>query len=474
MPKCPVHLLKKSKIIWLANHLCKHGHSYLEHYSCYLSEKPEENRVGFLDIETSNLDADFGIMLAYCVKIEGENKILGRHLTEEETLNKKQPDKQLVKELIHDMSQFNLLYTYYGCVTPNHKTLNDKLEWVEIGSLKQGDRLIAFSENRLDQNGRKWEMSTVEYAIPMDKECVEVHFSNGQIITCTTDHPFLAGYPEYRWIQAKDMNQFTRGEKSNTKIRKLITTWETDNSTSAAYLAGFYDGEGSIRKNNYLEVCCSQKQGITLDYVTKLLGDKQYNLSVCKQHDDIKQIHITGGLSERLRFLGSIRPKRLLNDINFDTLEKCYVKSAIDPIYVTEIIPVGIKTVIGLQTSSKTYLVDGIGSHNTGFDLKFIRTRAVANGLPFPVFGSISHKDVYYIIKNKFKLHRSGLETACNELIGRTLKTHFDGNTWRHAVQGNQTALGYIFDHCQRDVKDLETLTHKVMDFANPNTTKSI
>lgn len=222
--RCPVHLLKKSKIIWLNNHLCKHGHTFLEHWNCYLEEKPNENRVGYLDIESSNLDADFGIMLCYCIKVEGEKTILGRHLTEEEALNKKEPDKQLVKELIDDLSSFNLIYTYYG----------------------------------------------------------------------------------------------------------------------------------------------------------------------------------------------------------------------------------------------------------TGFDLKFIRTRAVANHLRFPVFGSISHKDVYYIIKNKFKLHRSGLETACNELIGRTLKTHFDGNTWRHAVQGKQKALAWIFDHCKRDVMDLETLTKKVMDFANPNTTKSI
>jgi hypothetical protein len=456
------------------NHKCKHGHTYIDHYNCYLNENPDNVVTGYLDIETSNLDADFGIMLCYCIKIEGEDKILGRHLTEEEALDRKQPDKQLVKELIRDMSQFNLLYTYYGCVTPNHRTLNSNLEWVEIGSLKEGDKIISFSENRIDNNGRKWEIATVEHSVPMNKECVEVHFSNGQIITCTTDHPFLAGYPEYRWLEANKMNQLTRGKDSNTKLRPLIKTWETDNTKEAGYLAGFYDGEGSVRKYNHLEVCCSQKQGPTLDNVISLLKNKQFNISTSNQQNDVKQIHITGGLSERLRFLGSIRPQRLLNNIILKTLENCYVKSQLEPISVVDVIPVGIKTVIGLQTSSKTYLVDGLGSHNTGFDLKFIRTRAVANGLKFPVFGSINHKDVYYIIKNKFKLHRSGLETACNELIGRTLKTHFDGNTWRHAVQGNQKALSWIFDHCQRDVLDLETLTHKVLDFANPSTTKSI
>jgi uncharacterized protein YprB with RNaseH-like and TPR domain len=114
------------------------------------------------------------------------------------------------------------------------------------------------------------------------------------------------------------------------------------------------------------------------------------------------------------------------------------------------------------------------GYYSTKFDIPFIRSRCVSNNIDFPVFGSIKHKDIYYIIKNKFKLNRNSLEVACRELVGTTLKNHFDGNMWRHAVQGNEKALEFIFDHCKRDVIDLELLANKVIDFANPNTTKSI
>ena len=74
---CPIHRLKKKEILWLYEHHCKHGHRYLEHYNCYLQEHPEViEKVGFLDIECSNLDANWGVMLSYCIKVKGGEGIL--------------------------------------------------------------------------------------------------------------------------------------------------------------------------------------------------------------------------------------------------------------------------------------------------------------------------------------------------------------------------------------------------------------
>jgi len=219
----PVHRLKKQEIVWLQTHKCKHSHTYLEHYACYLSEHPERQRVGYFDIESTNLDADFGTCLCYCIKEKGSDKIYGRTITKEEVTKERDPDKYVISECIEDLLKFDLIYGYYS----------------------------------------------------------------------------------------------------------------------------------------------------------------------------------------------------------------------------------------------------------TKFDFPFIRTRAVSMNLDFPYFGAIQHKDVYYIIKNKFKLHRSRLEVACNELLGKSLKTHFDGNVWRRAGQGNPEALKYIFEHCKGDVIDLERLTDKVLDYAYP-VTKSI
>jgi len=86
----------------------------------------------------------------------------------------------------------------------------------------------------------------------------------------------------------------------------------------------------------------------------------------------------------------------------------------------------------------------------------------------------LKHKDVYYIVKNKFRLHRKSLEVACEMLLGNSNKTHWMGKHWIGAVQGKTESLDYIDDHCEKDVKDLKKLTEYVLDFANPITTRSI
>ena len=77
----PVHRLKKIEIVWLAKHKCKHGHTYLEHYNCYLKEMPDgriQEKVGFLDIETTGLDAEIIELLEGSCVITEQQLQIGR------------------------------------------------------------------------------------------------------------------------------------------------------------------------------------------------------------------------------------------------------------------------------------------------------------------------------------------------------------------------------------------------------------
>ena len=215
MPIAPVHRLTKKEIVWLGTHRCEaHGHTYLEHYSCYLREHPEKNRIGFLDIETTDLNADYGFIMSYCILDNETGEIIGRLIKPKEIRNGVF-DKKLVKQLINDMKKFDTLVTFYG----------------------------------------------------------------------------------------------------------------------------------------------------------------------------------------------------------------------------------------------------------TRFDLPFIRSRAVHHGYEFPVYGMINHLDVYYIIRNKFKLHRSSLATATEFLLGDTNKTRISGDIWMKATTGNKKALEYVYEHNKYDVIDLKRLYDKVIDF---------
>lgn len=206
--------MKKHEILWLHNHRCKHRKTYLEHPNCYYIEQPDNNRIGFLDIESTNLKADFGIIICYQIKDINSKTIYGRAITKKELTDCL--DKKMVEDCIEDMKKFDRLVTYYG----------------------------------------------------------------------------------------------------------------------------------------------------------------------------------------------------------------------------------------------------------KGFDVPFIRTRAVAMGVPFPPFGEILHDDMYFIMKHRFRLSSNRLENACRILTGATEKTRLDGDHWIKALQGDKEALDYILDHCKKDVLELEKLYHKIINYA--------
>lgn len=115
--KPPIRRLSKEQIVWLGEHFCKHGHTYLHDYNCFLSEAPPDapcaEKVGFLDIESTGLKGNWDFMLCYCIKVLGEDKILGRHLTQREISSYKF-DGELTQELINDINTFDRVTTYYG------------------------------------------------------------------------------------------------------------------------------------------------------------------------------------------------------------------------------------------------------------------------------------------------------------------------------------------------------------------------
>lgn len=114
-----------------------------------------------------------------------------------------------------------------------------------------------------------------------------------------------------------------------------------------------------------------------------------------------------------------------------------------------------------------------VGYYSTKFDVPFARTRAKITGVEFPAFGEIQHKDVYYIVRNKFALSRNRQEIAARMLVGKTDKTYILPDQWLRALSGDRKALAYILDHNEKDVRDLQKLYHEVIPFVK-NTTTSI
>jgi len=112
----PIRRLRKSDLEWLSCHFCVHRHPYISHYSCFLREKPDDSpikeRVGYFDLETSGLKADFAFIFSYAL-MDDDGNILGRVLRPSE-IKRGVFDKFLVREMCQDLKKFDRVVVHYG------------------------------------------------------------------------------------------------------------------------------------------------------------------------------------------------------------------------------------------------------------------------------------------------------------------------------------------------------------------------
>jgi uncharacterized protein YprB with RNaseH-like and TPR domain len=106
--------------------------------------------------------------------------------------------------------------------------------------------------------------------------------------------------------------------------------------------------------------------------------------------------------------------------------------------------------------------------YGTRFDIPFIRTRALHHKTWFPMYRQKSHKDLYYVVKSKLKLHRSSL-MAATEFFGIGGKTRVLPEHWAKARWGDEKSMKYIYKHNVADVVILEKLHRRLEEYAPPN-----
>ena len=108
--------------------------------------------------------------------------------------------------------------------------------------------------------------------------------------------------------------------------------------------------------------------------------------------------------------------------------------------------------------------------YGTNFDIPFIRTRCLDHNVRFPVYREISHKELYYMVRSKLKLHNNRLATVC-EFFGIQGKTPVDPRLWREAMYGDEKALKKVYKHNVEDVKILERMHKRIEPFCPPTVT---
>jgi len=135
--------LSKTELAFLVEGRCKHGHTWLEHPMCYVAEQPKgdpsKRHLGFFDIETTHLKANFGYVISYRIWDADEKKMYGRNLTNGEIRSYKF-DKLLMKELVEDLKKFTHVVVYWG------KDRRHDLPFVRTRSIKAGVSFPRYGE----------------------------------------------------------------------------------------------------------------------------------------------------------------------------------------------------------------------------------------------------------------------------------------------------------------------------------------
>jgi len=347
---------------WLVRHSTNYPKEYMQHFYVFDVQRYE-------DYSYLHPDEYIPMLITYGIKYIPVLARLTNPTMEELTKIMEGPD-----EFGADQKEGIVIKRY--CVTLGHKVLLSNLEWVPVESLKIGDKLLAFTNDRFTKSknenypiSQRWKVAEVTGNDIIKAPVFKITLSDGTILRSTGEHPWLtfrahATDNGYRWTTTEKL-------KPGTKIKRLLPVWKNDRSYNLGWLAGIFDGEGTLIHNQpsvntaieTINVVISQNVGILLDNIKKLLTKYNFPYSFWFRKNCARLI-ITGGKKENLRFLGQVRPLRLLSSLNLDKIGG--IKSGHQEILeVLSVEPDGEKEVVALGTTTETYLVEGFGSHNT-------------------------------------------------------------------------------------------------------------
>lgn len=265
-----------------------------------------------------------------------------------------------------DSDEFQMSY----CPTPDTPVLTSDLKYVPAGTIRPGDVLVGFDEDRPGKGKhRRIRESKVEDVTTLMRPCYDLHLSDGTSVTCSSEHQWLVATAGGRtvWKHTQDL-------VPTDKVWKVADTWETEHSREAGYLAAAFDGEGHLARTPEGQISglwFAQRDNSMLAEVRRCLGLFGYEYSEyvyphSGTHGDVITLRLAGGRSEIMRFLGHIRPLRLLDKLSIDDLGTIgrHTGGRNSHANVVSITDVGTKEVVAIKTSTGTYVAAGLASHN--------------------------------------------------------------------------------------------------------------
>ena len=161
---------------WLLTHKCTHRHNYVRHFNCFIKEYNISERVGFLDIETSNLKANFGIVLCWCI-LDDKGELWVDWMDKKDVLSGNE-DKRVVETCIDTILQFDRVCghysTYFDIPFLRTRALIHGLEFPGAGELFHTD---------------VWRMARKSLCLHSNRQAVVAESLYGKTVKTRISHP---------------------------------------------------------------------------------------------------------------------------------------------------------------------------------------------------------------------------------------------------------------------------------------------
>lgn len=274
-------------------------------------------------------------------------------------------EKFIRKEMLRIGEDSDEFQMSYNCLTPDTKVLTKDLRYVEIGSVQVGDVLVGFDEEAPTKGEhRKIRETVVTKAERIFRPTYEIALSDGTVVKASDGHLWLVSTASRRtvWKRTDELS-------STDRIFKIFDTWEHVEDYRTGYLASAFDGEGHFSRQAILGF--SQRENVMLGKVRKYLdalGFKYWERKETGTNNDVTVLHIAGGRASISRFLGQIRPERLLQKVDLNSLGSIgrhdFVGQDFEHPLVLSVTSVGEREVVALETTTQTFIAEGLASHN--------------------------------------------------------------------------------------------------------------
>lgn len=267
------------------------------------------------------------------------------------------------------------------CYAPNMRVLTSDYKWVNISDVRAGDKLFSVDEYGIGESKigrtseRRIRIATVEETVTLKRKVYEVTLENGTKLIVTGEHRHLCrkrGGTDAEWRTVNDCKEGDYIRAFCSAPCQGIFPYED------GWFGGLLDGEGSFGAYPAARISVTQVKGdvltrakkylesINVPYyelidkrdsgVSSKLGDREVHCLRIVRHADI------------IKILSLTQPIRFINKQIFENRKlpksgngfKAWQK-------IISIAPLPEQEVIDLQTSTKTFICEGIVSHNSTY-----------------------------------------------------------------------------------------------------------